>query len=366
MALHLITADIGVTVQPYSAVLGIAAGGTNASSQTTHGVCFYDGSKLTTNSAFTYDGSATVALTNASAVIVIGGDWTMQRNSGVTYQMNVTGSIIVNDQANTSTTVNRIAIGSSSYLNPAADSSARVWCMNFGAVGQGSSNLTNGWAINGMEGNAGFTGSATCSGANGILTYCYVAGTGTLSAAIACNLIAGSVAGGGAITSYKWLVADMSAPAFSANNQTRVGIQVSGAPDPGAFTGCTSAAIHLTGSSGASRDGIQFDFDKFVYRLSSGVLGTDGDWAVATVGKGLRVKEGPNAKMGNSKLAAGTAVVSTTAVTANSRIFLSNTSPGGAPGWMQVSARVAGTSFTILSSNAGDTSNIDWLILEPA
>lgn len=83
-------------------------------------------------------------------------------------------------------------------------------------------------------------------------------------------------------------------------------------------------------------------------------------------GGGLLIKEGTNARMGTAVLVAGTKVVSTTAVTANSRIFLMCNTPGGTPGWLQVSARVAGTSFTILSSSATDTSTVAWVILEPA
>jgi hypothetical protein len=80
---------------------------------------------------------------------------------------------------------------------------------------------------------------------------------------------------------------------------------------------------------------------------------------------GLSVTEGANAKQGIAVLVAGTLVVANTAVTANSRIFLTSQVGGGAPGWVRVSARVAGTSFTILSSSATDTSTIAYEIFEP-
>jgi hypothetical protein len=79
----------------------------------------------------------------------------------------------------------------------------------------------------------------------------------------------------------------------------------------------------------------------------------------------LRVVEGTNATMGLAVLVAGTKVVATTRVTANSRIFVTTNVPGGTPGWLQVSARTAGTSFTILSSSGTDTSSVAWLIVEP-
>lgn len=88
---------------------------------------------------------------------------------------------------------------------------------------------------------------------------------------------------------------------------------------------------------------------------------------LTTAGDGLYVKEGTNATMGQVTLVGGTAVVSTTKVTANSRIFLQ--ADGGTLtniGFQYVSARTAGTSFTISSINVLDTSNVDWIIIEPA
>lgn len=86
---------------------------------------------------------------------------------------------------------------------------------------------------------------------------------------------------------------------------------------------------------------------------------------VATAGFGLQVKEGSNAKQGTAVLVAGTVTVANTAVTANSRILLTTQTPGGTAGFLVVSARVAGTSFTILSSNAADTSTVAYEIFEP-
>lgn len=90
------------------------------------------------------------------------------------------------------------------------------------------------------------------------------------------------------------------------------------------------------------------------------------DLSIATAGFGLKVAEGANATMGRATLVAGTVTVATTAVTATSEIFLTCQTPGGTPGFLRVSARTAGTSFTILSSSGTDTSVIGWLIVEPA
>lgn len=84
-----------------------------------------------------------------------------------------------------------------------------------------------------------------------------------------------------------------------------------------------------------------------------------------SLGTGIKVVEGTNATMGTAVLVAGTVTVNTTSVTANSRIFLMPQTFGGTAGLLNISARVAGTSFTITSLNVLDTSTIAWLIVEP-
>lgn len=64
---------------------------------------------------------------------------------------------------------------------------------------------------------------------------------------------------------------------------------------------------------------------------------------------------------GTATLVAGTVTVSTAAVAAGSRIFLSKNS-GTSTGALRVSARTAGTSFVITSSDAADTSTVAWKI----
>lgn len=106
----------------------------------------------------------------------------------------------------------------------------------------------------------------------------------------------------------------------------------------------------------------------------TGLLKTDNNFTaggttgvtISTVGGGLLVKEGTNATMGRAVLSAGAATVSTTKVTANSEIFLTNQVNGGTAGFLRVSARTAGVSFAITSSNGADTSTIAWMIVEPA
>lgn len=78
-----------------------------------------------------------------------------------------------------------------------------------------------------------------------------------------------------------------------------------------------------------------------------------------------KLEDGSNKAMGVATLVGGTVTVNNTKVTANSRIFLTSQADGGTPGTLRVSARVAGTSFTITSSSGTDTSTVAFLILEP-
>lgn len=97
----------------------------------------------------------------------------------------------------------------------------------------------------------------------------------------------------------------------------------------------------------------------------TGITTSTSDLKVTTAGKGLFIKEGSNAKMGQSTLVGGTVTVSTTAVTASSRIFLTHANSSGVIGELSVGTTVAGTSF-VINGLATDTSLINWLIIEPA
>jgi len=103
--------------------------------------------------------------------------------------------------------------------------------------------------------------------------------------------------------------------------------------------------------------------------IGSGAVATkDSTWIMGAIGTKQCIKEGANAAMGVAVLSSGTVVVSNTLVTANSRIFLTAQNLGTitVPVGLVVSARSAGSSFTILSGNLADTSTIAWEIKEPA
>lgn len=90
--------------------------------------------------------------------------------------------------------------------------------------------------------------------------------------------------------------------------------------------------------------------------------------SIGTAGGGVAVKEGANARSGVSTLVAGTVTVANTSVTATTRVQLTAQSLGTvtAPKALAVTARTAGTSFTITSADNTDTSVVAWLLIEPA
>lgn len=90
----------------------------------------------------------------------------------------------------------------------------------------------------------------------------------------------------------------------------------------------------------------------------------DGDVGILIAGKGLKITEGSNARMGVATLVGGAVVVTNTSVTANTRIFLTSQVDGGTPGFLRVSTRTNATSFTITSSNVADTSTVAWILIE--
>ncbi|MFJ2567869.1 glycosyl hydrolase family 28-related protein [Streptomyces sp. NPDC087568] len=91
-----------------------------------------------------------------------------------------------------------------------------------------------------------------------------------------------------------------------------------------------------------------------------------GDGSTVLAGKTVVPSGGGAARMGTAVLVAGTVTVNTTAITANSVVQLTIQTPGGTVGSVYVNARVAGTSVTIKSTSASDTSTVGWRILDPS
>lgn len=82
---------------------------------------------------------------------------------------------------------------------------------------------------------------------------------------------------------------------------------------------------------------------------------TGGYLELGRQGQGIRYRSGSNA-------VAGTVVVPTTALGSTTYVLLTSQIDGGTPGFLRVSARSVGTSFTITSSNVADTSTVGWVL----
>jgi hypothetical protein len=127
----------------------------------------------------------------------------------------------------------------------------------------------------------------------------------------------------------------------------------------------------LAAAGGASGLNNQFLIDfggttrDFILDDYNGVTRTN-FFRLSRIGRHPSFSEAANAAQGVAVLVGGTVTVANTSVTANSRILLTSQVPGGTPGSLGVSARTAGTSFTITSSSALDTSTVAYLLMEPA
>jgi len=138
---------------------------------------------------------------------------------------------------------------------------------------------------------------------------------------------------------------------------TAIGIQVSG--DTFDRHRTTADGTTTIGTGALARD-VTFG------RTAANQFGlTTTDLAIVTAGRGLKVAEGSNAKMGiTGAMTAGTITVATSAVNANSRIFLTAQNTGGTAGALRVSTITAGTSFVITSTSGTDTSTVAWFIVD--
>lgn len=126
--------------------------------------------------------------------------------------------------------------------------------------------------------------------------------------------------------------------------------------------GCSTYGIDLLGDPSNVAIGVNQFLANTSGSISTGGVGV----SRAALSTGLAVIEATNSKQGVATLVAGAKVVGNTSVTGNSRIFLTSQVDGGTPGFLRVSARTSGTSFTVTSSNGADTSTFAYEIFEPA
>lgn len=143
----------------------------------------------------------------------------------------------------------------------------------------------------------------------------------------------------------------------TANTKSRIVSNTSGVCwDVSNVGGSTNIVWRLVGVAAQSGDYV-------VINNSSSVA----QFRILSTGK-LALSEAANGPQGVVTLVGGTATVSNTNVTANSRIFLTAQSLGtvAVASALAITARVAGTSFTITASVATDTSVVAYEIVEPA
>jgi len=93
-------------------------------------------------------------------------------------------------------------------------------------------------------------------------------------------------------------------------------------------------------------------------------LEVTGNIALLSAGNKIKIATGSNASVGTSgAMTSGTITINTTAVTANSIIFLTHANSSGTLGELSVGTITAGTSFVINSSSSSDTSTVNWIII---
>jgi parallel beta-helix repeat protein len=158
-------------------------------------------------------------------------------------------------------------------------------------------------------------------------------------------------------------------PSFSVNSgatSAATGLNVTSAAAGG---GVAIAAI----SSGATENVTLDALGSGTFKINATATGAitlgqsttvNGNLTLGTAGNKLVITTGSNASAGTGTLSGGAVTIATTAVTANSLIFLTNTNPSSTNvGVLQVSAKTAGTSFVVSSTNAADASTFNWLIV---
>lgn len=142
-----------------------------------------------------------------------------------------------------------------------------------------------------------------------------------------------------------------------------------------AGTGITATTGNIVATAGQVNAGTSISAGTTITATLGNITATNGNLVLGTAGNKLEIAVGANASAGTATLAAGTATVLTTAVTASSLIFISRKSIGATGanplGLLVVGTVTAGTSFVInavteadaTSIVATDVSEVDWLII---
>lgn len=300
----------------------------------------------------TFNGTRlSLATTGATGGISIGNDTQLYRDTADTL---FTPDRIRSETSTTITSGDWIGISSSASTTASADSTSRHWGMQFNAISNGSFNYTssNG-AIVGLEGYGRHNGTGTNATVRGGMMYAHNANTGTVTDALGLLVwtensnAAGTVTTGTVLrissfgganpnfTSHRGI--RIGNPAFTANNQTRIGIIFDAMPSPGAFTGTTCYAIDIAGTSRASRDGIRFggDVDLFSGAANRLDLGAGDSFYIPNDSNGFALGTTPNAIYTSNNRRTTTAALSTNPAVVNCE-FLINHGVTGFPSAMRM------------------------------
>jgi hypothetical protein len=128
----------------------------------------------------------------------------------------------------------------------------------------------------------------------------------------------------------------------------------------GASTITTAVTLDV---SGPPIVGSNATFTSAIALRVGGLTQINGNLQLGTAGNKLLIATGSNASAGTGTLSSGTVTISTTAVTASSLIFLTDTSSGINIGTLSVGTITAATSFVVNSSNVADASTFNWIII---
>jgi len=174
---------------------------------------------------------------------------------------------------------------------------------------------------------------------------------------LADNSVTTSKIADGSVTSAKLAATGVTAGSYIRTNLTvNAQGQITAAANSAPITNADVA-------TNAAIDGVKITPDFGAQDVSA-----SGNLTLMSAGNKLSIKEGANASMGHATLALGTVTVANTLVTANTRIFLTAQAGGTAltNGFVSVSSRSNGVSFTITSSNLLDARGVDFILIEPA
>lgn len=132
----------------------------------------------------------------------------------------------------------------------------------------------------------------------------------------------------------------------------------------GSFTSVTATGAISAGTTLAA--GTTVTGGTGVTATTGNLTASNGNLSLGTAGNKVIIATGTNASIGTSAaMTAGAVTVATTAITASSKVFVSAAVAGGTQGTLRADPAdyIAGTSFVIRSSNAADTSTVNWWII---